>query len=108
MSSPLETEDAEGRGRATPMRVPNPPPLGTAMLPLGTYAGEVVMITGGGTGLGKAMAVEFGRLGAAVAVVSRDEGHRARGVDAVQAVGAQAIGVAMDVRQPESIAAAFD
>src|SRR5262245_51206646 len=90
------------------MGVPNPPPLGTAMLPLGTYAGEVVMITGGGTGLGKAMAVEFGRLGAAVAVVSRDEGHRARGVDAVQAVGAQAVAVAMDVRQPESIAGAFD
>jgi NAD(P)-dependent dehydrogenase (short-subunit alcohol dehydrogenase family) len=78
------------------------------MLPSDTYAGQVVAITGGGTGLGKAMAVEFGRLGAAVAIVSRDDGHRARGVEAVQAVGATAIGVAMDVRQPESIAAAFD
>jgi NAD(P)-dependent dehydrogenase (short-subunit alcohol dehydrogenase family) len=49
------------------------------MLPAGTFAGEVVLITGGGTGLGKAMAVEFARLGAAVAIASRDEGHRARG-----------------------------
>jgi NAD(P)-dependent dehydrogenase (short-subunit alcohol dehydrogenase family) len=37
-------------------------------------------VTGGGTGLGKAMAVEFARLGAAVAIASRDEAHRARGV----------------------------
>src|SRR4249920_2437371 len=88
--------------------LPEPPPLGTAMLPPGTFAGEVVLITGGGTGLGKAMAVEFARLGAAVAVASRDEGHRARGVAAVEAVGGHAAGVAMDVRQPESVAAAFD
>jgi len=90
------------------MGVPQPPPLGTAMLPPGTYTGEVVLITGGGTGLGKAMAVEFGRLGASVVIASRDEAHRAAGVEAVTAVGARALGVAMDVRQPDSIAAAFD
>jgi len=90
------------------MGVPQPPPLGTAMLPAGTYTGEVVLITGGGTGLGKAMAVEFGRLGASVVIASRDEAHRAAGVEAVTAVGARALGVAMDVRQPDSIAAAFD
>lgn len=78
------------------------------MLPAGTFAGEVVLITGGGTGLGKAMAVEFARLGAAVAIASRDEAHRSAGVVAVGEAGAKAVGVAMDVRQPESIAAAFD
>jgi NAD(P)-dependent dehydrogenase (short-subunit alcohol dehydrogenase family) len=78
------------------------------MLPAGTFAGDVVLITGGGTGLGKAMAIEFARLGAAIAVASRGQEHRAAGIAAVQEVGAEAIGVAMDVREPDAIAAAFD
>src|SRR5215471_11608031 len=78
------------------------------MLPAGTFAGDVVLITGGGTGLGKAMAIEFARLGAAIAVASRGEEHRAAGIAAAQAVGARAIGVAMDVREPDAITAAFD
>jgi NAD(P)-dependent dehydrogenase (short-subunit alcohol dehydrogenase family) len=78
------------------------------MLPAGTFAGATVLVTGGGTGLGKAIAVEFGRAGAAVAVASRNEEHRAAGVAAVEAVGARAVGVELDVRQPESIATAFE
>ncbi|HWC33501.1 MAG TPA: SDR family oxidoreductase [Mycobacteriales bacterium] len=79
-----------------------------AMLPAGTYDGQVALVTGGGTGLGKAIAVEFGRLGAAVAVASRSEEHRAAGVAAVEAVGGKAIGVELDVREPDSVTAAFD
>jgi NAD(P)-dependent dehydrogenase (short-subunit alcohol dehydrogenase family) len=88
--------------------LPEPPPLGTSMLPSGTYTDEVVLITGGGTGLGRAMAVEFARLGAGVAIVSRDAGHREAGVAAVEEAGGRAFGVAADVRDPASIAAAFD
>ena len=90
------------------MPLPDPPPVGTRMLPEDTYAGHVVLVTGGGTGLGKAMAVEFGRLGAAVAVASRSAEHRAAGVAAVEAAGGTAHGVEVDVRQPESIAAAYN
>jgi NAD(P)-dependent dehydrogenase (short-subunit alcohol dehydrogenase family) len=78
------------------------------MLPEGTYAGQAVLVTGGGTGLGKAIAVEFARLGASVVVASRSEEHRATGVAAVEELGARACGVELDVREPESIAAAFD
>jgi hypothetical protein len=53
------------------MPLPTPPKVGTAMLPADTYAGQVVVVTGGGTGLGKAMVLEFARLGAAVAIASR-------------------------------------
>ncbi|MGY3555445.1 SDR family oxidoreductase [Williamsia sp. R60] len=84
------------------------PAFGSAALPAGTYDGQVVFITGGGTGLGKAMAIEFARLGASVAIASRKEEHRAAGVAAIEAVGGKGLGVEVDVRQPAQVAAAFD
>jgi NAD(P)-dependent dehydrogenase (short-subunit alcohol dehydrogenase family) len=78
------------------------------MLPEGTFAGTVVVVTGGGTGLGKAIGIEFARLGAAVAVASRDAGHGAAGVAAMEAVGGRAVAVRVDVRDPGSVANAFD
>jgi NAD(P)-dependent dehydrogenase (short-subunit alcohol dehydrogenase family) len=90
------------------MGLPEPPPLGAKALPDGSYDGQVVLVTGGGTGLGKAMAVEFARLGAAVAIASRSEAHLAAGVAAIEAVGARALAVGADVRKPEAVAAAFD
>jgi NAD(P)-dependent dehydrogenase (short-subunit alcohol dehydrogenase family) len=90
------------------MGLPEPPELGTSALPAGTYDGQVVIVTGGGTGLGKAMAVEFARLGASIAVLSRKKEHRQAGVAAIESVGAKAAGIACDIRQPEQIAEAFD
>ena len=90
------------------MSLPEPPPLGASALPAGTFDGRSVIVTGGGTGLGRAIALEFARLGAAVAVLSRGEEHRAAGVAAIEALGAKALGVACDIRQPDAIAAAFD
>lgn len=78
------------------------------MLPPDTYTDQVVLVTGGGTGLGKAMAIEFGRLGAAVAIASRKPEHRESGVRALEAVGAEAIGVELDVRDEDAVAATFD
>jgi len=90
------------------MGLPEPPQEGAAALPKGTYAGEVVLVTGGGTGLGKAIALEFARLGAAIAIVSRGEEHRAAGVAAVEALGARAFAAAADIRKPETVTAALD
>ena len=90
------------------MPLAEPPPLGAAMLPAGTLDGQVAIVTGGGTGLGKAIAVELGRIGAAVAVISRDDVHRAAGVEAVVAAGGKAVGAAADIRDADAVAAAFD
>jgi NAD(P)-dependent dehydrogenase (short-subunit alcohol dehydrogenase family) len=90
------------------MPLPTPPAVGTAMLPPDTYAGRVVVVTGGGTGLGKAMAIEFARAGAAVAIVSRKPDHREAGIAAIEAVGGRALGVEVDVRDSEAVSAMFD
>ena len=90
------------------MPLPEPPPLGAHALPLGCFERQTVIVTGGGTGLGKAIALEFARLGARVAILSRREEHRAAGVAAVEALGGKALGVACDIRDAAQIAAAFD
>jgi len=90
------------------MGLPEPPPLGTSALPTGAYDGQVVLVTGGGTGLGRAIALEFARLGANLAIVSRGEEHRQAGVDAVKEAGGHAVGFGCDIRQPDLVAAAFD
>lgn len=78
------------------------------MLPEQTFAADVVIVTGGGTGLGRAIAAEFGRLGAAVAIMSRDAGHRRAGIEAVEQGGGRAAGVAADVRDAGAVERAFD
>jgi NAD(P)-dependent dehydrogenase (short-subunit alcohol dehydrogenase family) len=90
------------------MGLPDPPPLGASALPPGTFAGHAVIVTGGGTGLGKAIALEFARLGAAIGVLSRNPEHRKAGVLAVEAISGRAVEAACDIRKPEEVAAAFE
>lgn len=88
--------------------LPQPPPLGAHALPTGTFDGAVVVVTGGGTGLGKAIAVEFARLGARIAIISRDPRHHEAGLEAVEAVGGRGIAAPADVRDASQVETAFD
>ena len=91
-----------------PQGIPAPPPLGASALPPGTFDGVTVFITGAGTGLGKGIAQEFARLGASIVIASRKDEHLAAGRAAMEELGAPVESVTCDIREPESIAAAFD
>ena len=76
-------------------------------MPMDDVAGRVVLVTGGGTGLGKAIAAEFARLGASLVVASRKPDHLAAAEEALGALGPVRT-VACDIRDADQIAAAFD
>jgi NAD(P)-dependent dehydrogenase (short-subunit alcohol dehydrogenase family) len=88
--------------------LPDPPPVGETALRPGTFAGVAVLVTGGGTGLGKAIAAEFARLGASLVIASRKAEHLEAGRRALKDLGAAVLAVSCDIRDPEQIAAAFD
>ncbi|MDP9336048.1 MAG: SDR family oxidoreductase [Actinomycetota bacterium] len=88
--------------------LPQPPPLGASALPPGTFDGVAVFVTGAGTGLGKAIAAEFARVGASIVIASRKPEHLDAGREAIEAIGAPVLAVACDIRDAEQIAAAFD
>jgi citronellol/citronellal dehydrogenase len=68
-------------------------------------AGKVALVTGGGTGIGRATAFELARTGAKVVVC----GRRPEPLEAVQAeLGEDCLAVPTDVREPEQVAALVD
>jgi len=91
-----------------PIGLPHPPDVGARALPEGTYDGVTVFVTGGGTGLGRAIASEFARLGANLVIASRKPEHLEQATEAMDEIGAPNLTVECDIRDPESIAAAFD
>lgn len=71
-------------------------------------AGKVVLVTGGGTGLGRSMALRFAELGARLAVLGRRAEPLAEVVQAVTAAGGEALAVSADVRDAARVNAAVE
>ena len=79
-----------------------------ACLAPGTLAGKTIWITGGGSGLGKAMALRFAALGAKVGVSGRREEPLNGTCEAIEAAGGKAAAAPCDVRRSEEVDAAFE
>jgi NAD(P)-dependent dehydrogenase (short-subunit alcohol dehydrogenase family) len=71
-------------------------------------AGKTTLITGGGTGLGRSMALRMAGLGAKVAVVGRRKDPLAETVEAIRQAGGTGAFATCDVRDPEAVTAAVD
>ena len=70
--------------------------------------GRTAIITGGGTGIGKSIAIEFARAGADVAVCSRKIEHLEPVAEAVRKLGRRTFAMAVDVRVEEHVQAVVE
>lgn len=70
--------------------------------------GQVVLVSGGAGGIGKAAAWLFARLGAQVVIAGRSEAKLKAVVAAMEERGIKASAVAVDIREPDSVARLFD
>ena len=64
---------------------------------------HVAVVTGGGTGIGLAIAKRLGALGARIAIASRNSQNLEEGCAALRESGVDALAVQLDVRKPEQV-----
>ena len=67
--------------------------------------GKNIIVTGGGTGLGKSMATRFAELGANLVITSRREGVISKAAKELQKSGGKVVAIPCDVRDPEQVEA---
>ena len=64
---------------------------------------NVAIVTGGGTGIGRGIALEFARAGVDVVVASRKQDNLDRVAEEIEGLGRQSLAIATDVRSPEQV-----
>jgi len=71
----------------------------------GMLKGRVAVVTGGGTGIGRAISIGLAELGADVVVASRDPQHLDPTADDIRGLGRRALAIPTDIRRPEQVEA---
>jgi len=74
----------------------------------GLFAGHAAIVTGGGSGIGLAVAKELGGLGAKIAICGRKEERLAAARLELEPLGIPLFSQVCDIREPEQIAAFVD
>ena len=67
--------------------------------------GKTVIVTGGGSGIGKAMATKFAKEGANVVITGRDANRLKNAKEEIEQFHGQILDFQMDVRNPENVQA---
>ncbi len=69
--------------------------------------GQVVIVTGGGRGIGRAIAIGLSSAGASVAVIARSKDQITETADHITQAGGRAIAIPADVSDPEAVQRMF-
>ena len=72
------------------------------------FKGRTILITGGGTGLGRSMALRFAELGANIFLVARREEPLKETAEAIRAKGARAAYFSADIRDFSAVEKAVE
>lgn len=65
--------------------------------------GKVAIVTGGGTGIGRSIALEFAKAGAKVVISSRKQANLDAVAKEIKALGGQCLVIVTDIRIPEQV-----
>jgi NAD(P)-dependent dehydrogenase (short-subunit alcohol dehydrogenase family) len=77
---------------------------GNTMTTPDSFANKTVLVTGGGSGIGQAVALDFARHGATVAVAGRRSDPLEQTVEQIQALGADASAIPADLTDAAQVA----
>jgi NAD(P)-dependent dehydrogenase (short-subunit alcohol dehydrogenase family) len=78
-------------------------PESTSVFADDLFEGQTALVTGGGTGIGKELALAFADHGASVAIASRDMDHLEPVADEIREKGGRACATTVDVREYEAV-----
>jgi citronellol/citronellal dehydrogenase len=85
----------------------SPPPVTSSLRP-DVNAGHVALVTGGGTGIGRACAVELAATGARVVVCGRRPEPLERTAADIAAAGGECLAIPSDIRDPAQVQRTVD